>query len=397
MIQRRVVASEKPAVKSNGASKPIDEESKKKRERSEPEEDDGDGDGDEEEESEEEGDDSDEDGDEEDDLPLAKRQSKSKSTPNAKRRNVNGASTSAAAGTSTKRTRTKKSPDDGSKSPGAGGGVKWNTLKHAGVLFPPDYVPHGKKMLYDGKPVDLTPEQEEVASLFAALKEDDPYRQKPVFLKNFWEGFKAILGPNHVIKSFEKCDFKPMTDYFEADREAKKTSLTKEAKAEAKKAKDQAEEKYKVVHVDGRAEQNGNFRVEPPGLFRGRGEHPLMGKVKRRIFPRDIIINIGKGEPVPEHPYPGQSWMRVQHDQTVTWLAKWNDPVSSSRSSSLRPVIRTLTQTPNLTVTSPLTIHTFLVMVMMLTMIIPGARERSQVCDALSHFLFQGRQRQAKV
>ena len=41
------------------------------------------------------------------------------------------------------------------------------------------------------------------------------------------------------------------------------------------------------------AGQVGNFRVEPPGLFRGRGEHPKMGKFKRRIYPRDITINIG--------------------------------------------------------------------------------------------------------
>lgn len=40
--------------------------------------------------------------------------------------------------------------------------VKWETLVHSGVLFPPDYTPHGVKMLYDGKPVDLSPEQEEV-------------------------------------------------------------------------------------------------------------------------------------------------------------------------------------------------------------------------------------------
>jgi len=42
-----------------------------------------------------------------------------------------------------------------------------------------------------------------------------------------------------------------------------------------------------------------------PGLFRGRGEHPRMGKIKRRVYPRDITINIGKDEPVPEHPFPG--------------------------------------------------------------------------------------------
>jgi len=43
--------------------------------------------------------------------------------------------------------------------------VKWETLVHSGVLFPPDYTPHGVKMLYDGKPIDLTPEQEEVDPL----------------------------------------------------------------------------------------------------------------------------------------------------------------------------------------------------------------------------------------
>ena len=36
----------------------------------------------------------------------------------------------------------------------------------------------------------------------------------------------------------------------------------------------------------------------------------------------------GKGEPVPEHPYPGQSWKEVRHDKTVTWLAFWKDPIS---------------------------------------------------------------------
>jgi len=40
--------------------------------------------------------------------------------------------------------------------------------------------------------------------------------------------------------------------------------------------------------------QVGNFRVEPPGLFRGRGDHPKMGKLKARIYPRDITINIGE-------------------------------------------------------------------------------------------------------
>lgn len=47
--------------------------------------------------------------------------------------------------------------------PSSGDGQKkWTTLVHNGVIFPPPYNSHGVKMLYNGKPVDLTPEQEEV-------------------------------------------------------------------------------------------------------------------------------------------------------------------------------------------------------------------------------------------
>lgn len=39
--------------------------------------------------------------------------------------------------------------------------IKWTTLEHAGVLFPPEYtpLPDDVKLLYEGKPVNLTPAQ----------------------------------------------------------------------------------------------------------------------------------------------------------------------------------------------------------------------------------------------
>lgn len=40
-------------------------------------------------------------------------------------------------------------------------GCQWVTMEHAGVSFPEQYTPHGVKMKYDGKPVVLTPLQEE--------------------------------------------------------------------------------------------------------------------------------------------------------------------------------------------------------------------------------------------
>ncbi|KXZ56848.1 hypothetical protein GPECTOR_1g765 [Gonium pectorale] len=256
-------------------------------------------------------------GDSDSDVPLAqRRKSKSPSASGAKRKRATPQRETSGA------KRSKREPGS-SKS----GQTMWSTLRHCGVLFPPEYEPHGVKMLYDGKPVDLTPDQEEVATMFAVMKDTD-YMKKTVFLKNFWEGFQEVLGKKHVIKSLEKCDFTPIYDWHMAQREAKK-SMSKEEKDRIKKEKDEKEAKYKVAYVDGRCEPVGNFRVEPPGLFRGRGEHPKMGKIKKRVYPRDITINIGENEPIPEHPYPGQTWKEIKHDHTVTWLAYWKDTIST--------------------------------------------------------------------
>ncbi|ONK79065.1 uncharacterized protein A4U43_C01F2540 [Asparagus officinalis] len=210
--------------------------------------------------------------------------------------------------------------------PGSGGGQKWTTLEHNGVIFPPPYKPHGVKMLYNGQPVDLTPEQEEVATMFAVMKDTD-YATKPTFIKNFMEDWGRILGKNHIIKKFELCDFTPIYEWHLKEKEKKK-QMTSEEKKALKEEKLKQEEKYMWAIVDGVKEKVGNFRVEPPGLFRGRGEHPKMGKLKSRIRPKDITINIGKDAPVPECPIPGQRWKEIRHDNTVTWLAFWNDPIN---------------------------------------------------------------------
>ncbi|CAK9321786.1 unnamed protein product [Citrullus colocynthis] len=211
--------------------------------------------------------------------------------------------------------------------PSAGDGQKkWTTLVHNGVIFPPPYQTHGVKILYKGKPVDLTPEQEEVATMFAVMKDTD-YMLKPKFKENFWNDWRKLLGKNHVIQNLDDCDFTPIYDWYQTEKEKKKQMTTEEKKA-LKEEKLKQEEKYMWAILDGVKEKVGNFRVEPPGLFRGRGEHPKMGKLKRRIRPSDITINIGKGAPIPECPIPGESWKEVRHDNTVTWLAFWNDPIN---------------------------------------------------------------------
>lgn len=47
-------------------------------------------------------------------------------------------------------------------------------------------------MLYDGEPVELTADQEEIANMFGIMKETD-YMKKQIFLDNFWADWRKVL------------------------------------------------------------------------------------------------------------------------------------------------------------------------------------------------------------
>ncbi|KAG8963017.1 DNA topoisomerase 1 [Tulasnella sp. 419] len=212
--------------------------------------------------------------------------------------------------------------------------IKWNTLEHNGVMFPPPYAPLPKsvKMKYNGHEITLSPEAEEVAGFFAALLETD-HAADDKFKANFFKDWLTVLKDNpspgsDKIKEFDKCDFRPMFLHFEAEKAAKKAMSAAEKK-KLKAERDVLEAPYRECVLDGRKEKVGNFRIEPPGLFRGRGDHPRKGALKFRVSPDDIILNIGKGAPVPKPNAPG-NWGKIVHDQTVTWLANWKENVNGN-------------------------------------------------------------------
>ncbi|RHY82204.1 hypothetical protein DYB35_003560, partial [Aphanomyces astaci] len=165
-------------------------------------------------------------------------------------------------------------------------GIQWRSLEHNGVLFPPSYEPHGIPVLYDGVPVTLTPEQEEIASFFAAMPADGPQLGNPktaaMFTKNFFADFKASLGKNHVIKDIKKCNFEKI--------QAHLTDLV---------------------------------RRRPSS----RGEHPKTGTLKKAVLPEEVTINVGMEDRVPPCLTPGHAWKEVIHRDTVSWLAYWNENV----------------------------------------------------------------------
>ncbi|KAL3626286.1 hypothetical protein CASFOL_029835 [Castilleja foliolosa] len=217
-----------------------------------------------------------------------------------------------------------KNSTSSSTPPVSGDVQKWTSLSHNGVIFPPPYKPHGVKMLYKGIPVELSPEQEEAATMYAEILDSYYYVENPKFNDNFMADWQKILGNDHVIQSLEHCDFTPIYEWHQNNKERKKTTEEKLAFIEEKR---QEEEKYLWAIVDGVKEKVENFRIGPPGVFRGRDRHPRSGKLKRRICPSDITINIGKDSPIPECPFPGQRWKSIVHDNTVTWLARWKDPI----------------------------------------------------------------------
>ena len=220
------------------------------------------------------------------------------------------------------------------------GTIKWTTLEHNGVVFPPEYEPLPKnvKFIYDGKPLDLHLEAEEIATFYGSMLNSTVNVENPTFNANFFKDFKDILdktghgkdkdGNKVKITDFKKCDFTKIFAWFDSEREKKKALPAAEKKA-LKAKKDSVEEPYMYCMWDGRKQKVGNFRVEPPSLFRGRGEHPKTGRVKRRVQPDQITINCGKDAKVPPPP-EGHRWKEVKHDQTGTWLAMWQENINGA-------------------------------------------------------------------
>ncbi|KAG6457599.1 hypothetical protein O3G_MSEX010391 [Manduca sexta] len=207
-------------------------------------------------------------------------------------------------------------------------GTKWSFLEHKGPVFAPAYepLPPNVRFRYDGKEIRLSQDAEEVAGFYARMLDHD-YTTKNVFNSNFFTDWRKVMTPEEakLIKDLSKCDFKEMHAYFQNIAE-KNRNRSKEEKAEIKAKNEEIQKEYGFCTIDGHKEKIGNFRIEPPGLFRGRGEHPKMGMLKKRVMPEDVMINCSKDSKIPKPP-AGHKWKEVRHDNTVTWLASWTENV----------------------------------------------------------------------
>ncbi len=209
---------------------------------------------------------------------------------------------------------------------------KWTTLEHNGPMFPPLYTPHNIPIIYtdsvtnEKSKIYLNPKAEEIATLYAKLLGHEILDDK-TFQKNFWNDWKKTLDSNTKIKDLQRCDFTEIQRFY-LNQKNILINLSPKEKEEIKNKKDKIEEKYKYCKIDGVKQKVGNYKIEPPGIFMGRGNNPNLGKIKSRIFPEDVIINIGKEAKIPETPTPNSRWKEIIHDDTAIWLSSWKDTIT---------------------------------------------------------------------
>jgi DNA topoisomerase-1 len=136
----------------------------------------------------------------------------------------------------------------------------------------------------DGTPIGVLSElQEEYATLFQ--KDIENCKVDEVYLKNFTKDFKKLKGLR--LKNISDCNFSnllPINDL----------KITKGSK-------------YQYCYVNNTRRKVTNFRIEPPSIFKGRGDHPLRGKIKKRISETDVQYN---------------------YDCKIEWIAMYKDSLS---------------------------------------------------------------------
>lgn len=190
----------------------------------------------------------------------------------------------------------------------------WRTLLHNGVVFPPNYKPHGIPLKYDGETVQLGPWAEEVASIFALINEKN-YVNEPLFRHNFFEGFRRALKKEtspaiKVVKDFGLCDFSLIRTH------VSKCGLRHEKVCSQLRS---LRKRCEYAIVDGLQQYVHGFEVAPPAILVNREERS--GIVRDRVFPKDVTINIGVESPPPDCPMAGHKWGRIIHEQKELWVA----------------------------------------------------------------------------
>ena len=213
--------------------------------------------------------------------------------------------------------------------------MKWKTLQHNGILFPPDFKSQGIKIKINGEHVEPSLIQEEMVYQWAKKKDApkpgtaEKYVEDQIFQKNFISDFAKTFNGKFKNIKYTDVDFAQAYKLVDKEKEAKELMTKEEKKALALKRKEIREEmkiKYGKAVMDGQEVDVGNYMAEPPGIFMGRGEHPMRGRYKPQVTVKDVTLNLGKESKVPEG-----KWGKIVHDKNSMWIASWMDALTQKR------------------------------------------------------------------
>lgn len=204
--------------------------------------------------------------------------------------------------------------------------LKWKSLRHNGVCFPPAYEPKGLSVAIRGRKISLSPLAEEMAWAWGK-KKDTPYVKDQVFESNFLRDFLPLLPAEFRHARIEEIDFSELIKLQEEEKlRNNQPEVKKRLSAERKKRREELKARYGFAEVDGKTFEIQNWLVEPPGLFIGRGNHPLRGRWKPRVDPEDVTLNLSAdASRPPEH--KGS----IVTDHESTWLASWVETLTGVR------------------------------------------------------------------
>jgi len=213
--------------------------------------------------------------------------------------------------------------------------MKWKTLQHNGILFPPNFKSQGIKIKMNSESVEPSLIQEEMVYLWSKKKDapkpgtTEKYVEDPVFQKNVISDFAKTFNGKFKNLKYTDVDFIQAYKLVNKEKEVKELMTKEEKKALALKRKEIREEmkiKYGKAVMDGQEVEVGNYMAEPPGIFMGRGEHPMRGRYKPQVTTKDVTLNLGKESKVPEG-----KWGKIVHDRDSMWIASWMDALTQKR------------------------------------------------------------------
>ena len=137
-------------------------------------------------------------------------------------------------------------------------GINWRNLEQSGMVFAAPYIPHGIPMKYDGRVINMTPTQEEMATFYAAIPEDGPQlgieESRKTFQNNFFKEFVTLFDKSQNINDFDKCDFTLIKQHLDMQKNLRKAA-TNDEKEIKKLEKEKIQLKHAYAIIDGRLEK----------------------------------------------------------------------------------------------------------------------------------------------